>query len=323
MAGGEVAAEERRLDQFPRLARLHNELLTSKKAICVERARYLTEYMKGPHVWFEPAVVRRANAVSHILKKMSVRIYPDELLVGNLTSKRVGAIIYPEFLGLLIWPELGNLADRGGNSLHITQAEREELEKDIFPFWPDKVLADYADDFTSPPMPVSLLGKFGFFLLTEAGGISHTAPDFEKLLKVGLNGIMAEARQRIADLDGPLGTDPEELRKRPFYKAVEVACQGVIEFAQRYQAEALAVAETESDPARKAELLEIARTCGKVPAGPAETFHEALQSLWFLEVALHQENYEQALCLGRLDQYLYPYYRRDHRERRPDQGARH
>lgn len=309
-----MAIPETRVDRFPRLARLHNDLLTSKKAICVERARYLTEYMKGPHVWFEPAVVRRAKAVSYILKKASVRIYPDELLVGNLTSKRVGAIIYPEFLGLLIWPELGNLGDRAGNSLQISQAEKEELEKEIFPFWPDKVLADYADDFTSPPMPVYLLGKFGFFLLTEAGGISHTAPDFEKLLRVGLSGIMAEARQRIADMDGPLGTDPGELRKRSFYQAVEHVCLGVIGFARRYGEQALAMAGTESDRARKTELLEIARICAKVPAGPAETFHEALQSLWFLEVALHQENYEQALCLGRLDQYLYPYYRRD-RER--------
>ena len=311
MAGAEVAAAERRLDRFPRLARLHSELLTSKKEICVQRARYLTQYMKGPDIWFEPAVVRRAKAVAHILKNLDVKIYPDELLVGNLTSKRVGAIIYPEFLGLLVWPELGNLADRGGNSLQISQAEKEELEKEIFPFWPDKVVADYADDFTSPPMPMYLLGQFGFFLLTEAGGISHTAPDFEKLIKVGLNGLIAEARQRIADMDGPMGADPEELRKRSFYKAVELTCQGVIEFAQRYQNQALALAEGESDRVRQAELLEIARICGKVPAEPAETFHEALQSLWFLEVALHQENYEQALCLGRLDQYLYPYYKRD------------
>ncbi|MBN2098541.1 MAG: formate C-acetyltransferase/glycerol dehydratase family glycyl radical enzyme [Dehalococcoidia bacterium] len=314
MAGEEVAISERKSDRFPRLARLHEELLKSPKSVCIERARYLTEYMKAPHVWFEPPVARRARAVSHVLKNMSVKIYPDELLVGNLTSKRVGAIIYPEFLGLLVWPELGNLADRGGNSLQISQAERQELENEVFPFWPDKVVADYADDFTSPPMPVYLLGQFGFFLLTEAGGISHTAPDFEKLVKVGLNGIMAEARQRIADLDGPLGTDPEELRKRPFYQAVELACQGVIDFARRYQAEALALAETESDRTRKAELLEIARICGKVPAEPAKTFHEALQSLWFLEVALHQENYEQALCLGRLDQYLLAYYRHDLKE---------
>ncbi len=311
MAGGDVVAAEAKLDRFPRLARLHNELLTSRKAICIERARYLTDYMKGPDVWFEPAAVRRAGAVAHILKNISVKIYPDELLVGNLTSKRVGAIIYPEFLGLLVWPELGNLADRGGNSLQISQAEKEELEKEIFPFWPDKVLADYADDFTSPPMPVYLLGQFGFFLLTEAGGISHTAPDFHKLVRVGLNGIMAEASQRIADLDGPLGTDPDELRKRSFYKAVELTCQGVVEFARRYQEHALALAETDSDRARKGELLEIARICGTVPAGPAETFHEALQSLWLLEVALHQENYEQALCPGRLDQYLLPYYRHD------------
>lgn len=311
MAGGEVATTERRLDRFPRLSRLHGELLMSKKEVCVQRARYLTEYMRTPHIWFEPAAVRRAKAVAHILKKLDVKIYPDELLVGNLTSKRVGAIIYPEFIGLLIWPELDNLANREGNSLQISQTEKQELEKDIFPFWQDKVLADYADDFTSPPMPLYLLEQFGFFLLTEAAGISHTAPDFETLLKVGLNGVIAEARHRIADLDGRSGADPEELRKRSFYKAIEIACQGVIEFAHRYQRAAQALAEGESDPARKADLLEIARICGKVPAEPAETFHEALQSIWFLEVALHQENYEQALCLGRLDQYLYPYYEHD------------
>jgi pyruvate formate-lyase/glycerol dehydratase family glycyl radical enzyme len=311
MAKGETATAGRKLDSFPRLSRLHSELLKSRKEICVQRARYLTQYMKGSDVWFEPAIVRRAKAVAHILGNLDVTIYPDELIVGSLTSKRVGAIIYPEYIGLLIWPELDTLADRGGNSLQISEAEVQELDKEVFPFWQGKVLADYADDFTSPPAPLQLLEQFGFFLLTEAAGISHTAPDFEKALKVGGKGLIEEARQKIAEIDESRGTEPEALRKRSFYKAVELVWEGLIEFARRHQQAALQMAEAERDPVRKSELLEIARICGKVPGEPAESFHEALQSLWFMEVALHQENYEQALCLGRLDQYLYPYYQKD------------
>ncbi len=311
MARSKTIAAERKLDSFPRLSRLLSELLRSPKEICVQRARYLTQYMKGREAWFEPAAVRRAKAVAHILRNLEVCIYPDELLVGGLTGKRVGAIIYPEFIGLLIWPELETLADRGSNSLQITEEEAEELDKEIFPFWQGKVLADYADDFTSPPTPLHLLEQFGFFLLTEAAGISHTAPDFEGVLRVGGRAIMEQAKQRIARIDASQSTDADELRKRSFYKAVELAWEGLIDLAQRYQEAVLALAGAETDPARKSELLEMARICGRVPAEPAETFHEALQSLWFMEIALHQENYEQALCLGRLDQYLYPYYRKD------------
>ena len=307
----EVVTSRRTLDSLPRLSRLYNKLLIAKKEVCVQRARLLTEYMKGQGVWFEPAVIRRARAVAHILKKLDVNIYPDELIVGGITSKPVGAIIYPEFIGLLIWPELDMLREREVDSLGISDEEIQELDGEIFPFWQDKLLADYADDFTAPPTPLSLLEKFGFFLLTEAGGISHTAPDFEKILGVGVQGLIEEAKARIRDMDSSSAGDSEELRKRPFYQAVQAVCEGAIEFAQRYRQEALRLAELETDPARKSELMEIAEVCERVPAQPASSFREALQSLWFLEVALHQENYEQALCPGRLDQYLHPYYQRD------------
>jgi formate C-acetyltransferase len=311
MVRQDAATFELRLDSFPRLSRLYHRLMSAKKEVCVQRARYITEYMKGEGAWFEPPVIRRAKAVAHVLRNLEVRIRPDELIVGGITSKQVGAIVYPEFISLLIWPELNTLAERQGNSLQIGEAEKNELDKEIFPFWQEKIVTNYAENFTSPPTPISLLGRFGVFLLTEAGGISHTAPDFEKMLKVGVRGLIEEARQKIEILDSSPATDPEALRKRAFYKAMEIALGAVIEFAHRYGQEARRLAESEIDPQRKSELKEIARICEKVPAGPAKSFHEALQSLWFMEIALHQENYEQALCFGRLDQYLYSYYQHD------------
>jgi choline trimethylamine-lyase len=306
-----ATVSSRRLDSLPRLSRLYAQLLDARKEVCVQRARYITEYMKGAGVWFEPPVVRRARAVAHILSNLEVKIYPDELLVGNITSKRVGAPIYPEFVGVLIWPELVKLRERAVDSLQISDEEIKELDQEIFPYWMDKVLAWHAQEFLSPPDPLSLLFKGGFFVLTEAAGISHTAPDFEKLIKVGLEGIREEARKRIRELDVAPAGDPERFRERSFFRAVEIACDGVIGYARRYEQEALRLAEQETDSGRRSELEEIGRNCGLVPAKPATSFREALQSMWFLEVALHQENYEQALCLGRADQYLHPYLRRD------------
>ncbi|MBE0481334.1 MAG: formate C-acetyltransferase/glycerol dehydratase family glycyl radical enzyme [Dehalococcoidia bacterium] len=304
-------AEKAGIDNYPRLARIHKALVSSRREVCVERARYLTAYMRSPQAWFEPPAIRRAKAVAHILENLKVTICPDELLAGSLTSKRVGALVYPEFIGLLVWPQLRELGDREIDPLRISEDEINELDRDIFPFWQGKVLADYADKYTSPPLPISLLEKFGFFLLTEAGGISHTAPDYEMLLKTGLEGIIAETARKVEEIDTSLAADPDQLPKRSFYLAVQIACRGVIEYARRCGREALRLSGLETDPVRQAELAEIARICEKVPARPAESFHEALQSIWFVELVLHQENYEQALCLGRLDQYLFPYYQRD------------
>jgi len=306
-----IVLPEMAIDSFPRLSKLYNDLLSARKEVCTQRARYLTDFMKGSDVWFMPPVFRRARAVAHILKNLDVTIHPDELLVGSITSKRVGAVIYPEFVGVLIWPELANLREREVDPFDISDDEIKELEQEVFPFWMDKVLAWHAQEFLSPPQPLSLLFKGGFFVLTEAAGISHTAPDFEKLLRVGLNGIKEEAGEQIRKMDAAPVGDPERFRERAFYRAVQVSCDGVIEFAGRYRAEALRLAELETEGQRRVDLLEVARICATVPAGPATSFREALQSIWFLEVALHQENYEQALCLGRADRYLDRYYRED------------
>ncbi len=306
-----TVVSRRCLDDFPRLSRLYSALLGARKEVCVQRARYLTQYMKGSGIWFEPPVIRRARAMSHVLNNLDVEIYADELLVGSVTSKRVGALIFPEFVGVLIWPELANLRERQVDPLGINDDEIEELSEEIFPFWMDKVLAWHAQEYLSPPEPMSLLFKGGLFVLTEAAGISHTAPDFEKLISVGLEGIREEARMKIGELDHLPAGECEEVGRRSFYRAVDIICSGVIEFAQRYRAEALRLADEEADPVRRSELVGIAQVCERVPAKPATSFREALQSIWLMEVALHQENYEQALCLGRADQYLYPFFRRD------------
>lgn len=131
--------------------------------------------------------------------------------------------------------------------------------------------------------------------------------DFETLLTQGVNGVQARAEARLRGLDE---ADPAQMEAVHFLKAVVTACAAVVAWAERYAAEAERQAQAESDPARRAELLAIAARCRRVPASPPESFADAVQSVWFLYVALYLETLAMS-CLGRLDQYLLPFYRRD------------
>ena len=133
----------------------------------------------------------------------------------------------------------------------------------------------------------------------------HLIPNYPKVLRLGFSGIVAELEEKLPVAKGR--------RHRDFLRALIVACEATRPFAERYAAEAARLAAAERDEGRRAELLEIARICGKVPWHPAQTFAEALQALWFTHMlVMAAESYPgPGLSPGRIDQYLYPYYRRD------------
>jgi formate C-acetyltransferase len=128
--------------------------------------------------------------------------------------------------------------------------------------------------------------------------------DFETLLAEGLLGVITRAEVRLTELDE---ADPDQMAGVYFLQAAIRSCRAVLAWAERYAVEAERLAEIEPD--RCAELLDIAARCRRVPARPAANFPDAVQSVWFLYVALYLETLA-ASCLGRLDQYLYPCYQR-------------
>ncbi len=134
----------------------------------------------------------------------------------------------------------------------------------------------------------------------------HSVPDYPKALNRGLIGIIKEAKERREQLSVK---DPEAEEKNSFYEAVIGCCNAVIAFARRYAQLADQSANRESDQERKSELKVIARICRLVPDNPAQSFHQALQSVWFIHIALH--NTLNWSPLGRLDQYLYPFFQND------------
>jgi len=281
-----------------RTERLRARFLHSEREVCPERARYLTDSYRQTEG--QPAVLRQAKALRHILNHLTVHIEPDELLVGSLTGRPLAAGVYPECLGHRILGELATLETRQVNPFRVRPAVRRELEE-ILPYWRGKTLEDRARALWSLQV-AEAFDRIAPFIITEIGGIAHQLLNHEKVLRLGLEGIMVEARERRNK-----GTGEQD----GFYEAVEEACRGVIEWAERYAAEAERQAREERNAARRKELETIAEVCRHVPARPARTFHEALQSVLFVHLAAQMESYEAAVSLGRIDQFLYPSYAAD------------
>ncbi|RJP33817.1 MAG: formate acetyltransferase [Actinobacteria bacterium] len=285
----EVGASER-------FRRIKRELLGAPVYMCPERALLVTEFFKRHDDPSDPMPVRKAKALRHILANKSVRIYPDELIVGNMGSRRISAITQPELAGVFMSEDLLWIERRKTTPLRISWSDRLRFLLRVIPYWLTRNM-----NFRAFKDRRHLLRYIreqlwpAFYLINEAGGIGHFLPGYEKMIALGVGGYL----ESMQGLEGPL------------YDAARIACDGLVIFATRLAAEAGRLAREERDPARKAELEEIAGVCRKVPAGPADTLQEALQSLWLTHMAVNLESLNSAVSFGRVDQYLYPYFERD------------
>lgn len=286
---------------------LREEIFKNKPSICMERARLWTHYHKRLADKKDPTVIRQAKAISYVLNNLTPKIYPDELLVGSFATKRISAIVYPELAGIQIIGEIFSIDKRKVNPLKISNKEKLELSLSIFPYWFRRTVFARGLKNVKSLKTLTLMSTPGVFILTESAGISHLTPNYEIIIKRGVRSIIDEAEERMRKTNSK--------SKKEFYEAVKISGEGLISFAKRYRDEAKRLAKNETGR-RKKELMEIAEILDKVPEEPASNFKEALQSFWITHIAIFQENYEQAISPGRLDQMLYPFYIKDKEEGR-------
>jgi pyruvate formate-lyase/glycerol dehydratase family glycyl radical enzyme len=289
-----------------RVQRLRERLLNTTPEVCAERARYLTEAYRQHEA--DPPVLRRAKALAHVLDKMTIYVDEGELLVGNQASRPRAAPIFPEYSSDWIEQEIDEFARRRADVYLVRPEVKEELLKEILPYWRGRTLYDRV--MVVLPEHVKEAQEMG--VISGRGNITsgdgHIIVDYPKLMSIGLEGIIAKAEQ-VLDALSPY--DATEARKRPFLEAVGIACRAAIRFAARYAEKAEVQAVQERDPGRRAELENVATICRRVPAKPPRTFHEALQSAWFVQLILQIESNGHSFSMGRLDQYTYPFCRAD------------
>ena len=288
-----------------RMNEFREEVLDEKPYIDAERAILATEAYKEN--LNQPRVMVRAKMLEKVLDHMSIYIEDKSLLAGNQATKNRNAPIFPEYTMEFVMNELDQFEKRDGDVFYITEKTKEQL-REIAPFWQNNNLRARGEALLPEEVSVFMeTGVFGMEGKLNAGD-AHLAVNYERILKDGLRGYEKRVKEYKASLDL---TDPESIDKYCFYNAVLIVLEAVRNFANRYSVHAKKLAEKELNQERKIELLEISRICSKVPYEPAETFREAVQSVWFIQLILQIESNGHSLSYGRFDQYMYPYYNRD------------
>lgn len=289
----------------PRMKSFREELLNAKPQVCVERAMITTETYRENQD--QPLAIKRALMLKHVLEKMSIFIEPQTMIAGNQASSNRSAPIFPEYAMKWVIDELDEFEHRDGDVFYITEENKEKL-RSIAPFWEHNTLLDRG--LAAFPPHSKLYYDLG--IIKSEGNITsgdaHCAVDYGRMMRVGLKDYERRAMEKLEALDL---TDYRNIQKSYFYRAILITVQGVKHFAERYAQLAEQMAGGEADPARKAELLEMSRILKKVPYEPAETFREAVQSLWLVHLILQIESNGHSLSYGRMDQYLNPYYEAD------------
>lgn len=290
-----------------RIETLRNNLLDSTTSLYLERTQLYTESLKQTEG--EPRIIRQAKALAHMLEGIPVRILPGELIVGVIADKIRGAIIYPEAHGARVIPELEEIKNRDKRSVVITDEDMKIVQDEIESYWADKSTLAHGER-AIPEKTMEVVYSGSVFLPTEAAGFGHLSINYPMLFSMGFNKFKATAEERV--LEYAKKTDPDSTSKAQFYSAAVVVAEAVIHFAQRYAEEAARMARDEKDSQRREELEQIAEISQRVPGNPPTNFYEAIQFIRFTHLALTIEAYDgQAISMGRMDQYLQPFYEAD------------
>jgi formate C-acetyltransferase len=254
----------------------------------------------------EPIAVRRGKMLYRVLDEQPVNIQAGELIVGMKTITPRGSPVYPEINCAWVERDLDRLATRRDTPFYVSDETKRILREEVIPYWRGRQIADRIN--AAVPAEIWKADDRGvIYNYFRSRTIGHFQAAYDKVLAKGMEGIIADAERSIERLD-PQASD--FLAKRQFLESVILSCRGAIRFAGRYAAEARRLAGMEADPVRRVELEQIAGILTRVPARPAETFQEALQSFWITHLVINLETSGHAFGPGRFDQYMYPYFRR-------------
>ena len=299
------------------LFRLKDAMFSASRVISVDRARLAMESWKETEG--EDIELRRARMFQKVLEGVPIEIHDFDIIVGRETEHLIGAPVFVDETGDSIpgiWDE-GDSLSRGMVLLGIKSKEEKDILRECSRFFAGKTAPDYVKDEWH-----SIVGSWAKDI-TDAKGADPT-PDsgyfpgitckgmWEKLLSVGMRGLIKEAENGIRRFKEMKETD---INKYYFWESAIIVCKAMIRYAHRYAELARKKAEEESDDERRNKLIKIADICERVPENPARSFHEALQFMNFIMVGRGLEAM-YPLLVGRLDQYLKPYFEKDIREGR-------
>lgn len=291
-----------------RIEKIRQNYVNSKPEISYERALIWTESHKKTEGL--PVCIRRARAFYDCCDQLGVHIFEGELVVGATGEFRKCGILTPEFSWLWVDREMDNFATRPQDPYLMTDQQRAFVREHIFPYWKGKSLEEAF--LARLPEETRRIGVDTGVIDNDSKwrqAVGEITPDYQDVLfKKGFGGILREAEAHMAEVDL---TDPSGEDKRDFYESIVWTSKGIIRYANRYADAAEAMAAAEQDGIRAEELRVIAKNCRRVPEHPPESFYEAIQFLWFVQIGGILSENPLSLNPGRFDQYMDPYYEAD------------
>ncbi|MBQ9229028.1 MAG: glycyl radical protein [Eubacterium sp.] len=323
MATLTLSPQEKRLEatkgkvvfRTQRTQRIYDSFQGTKSAVDIQRAKYFTESFRQTEG--QALSLRWAKALYHIAESIDVIINDDELLVGRVGKAGKYGLVYPELDGCFLKEFALQSKSREQSPFEIADEDIAVIENEIEPYWHGKTY--YEDLARSLPDDILKLTYEPEDLFTSRFIVNETSSmrsalqwvhDYARGINDGFEAIKKEAQEKLATLDEYNPADTVD--KADFLNSIIIVCDAIMLWAERYAELAEQLAEKEENPQRKAELLQIAENCRTVPRYPAKTFWQAMQAQWFIQMFSRLEQKTgTTISNGRMDEYLYPYYKRD------------
>ncbi len=293
------------IPKSPRIDALKEDLFRKMPEIEAERASLITESYKETEGM--PIITRRAKAFRHILENIPITIRDNELIVGSATKSPRSCQVFPEFSYEWLESEFDTIAERSADPFYISDETKKKLGE-AYKYWKGKTTSELAAAYMRPETRAAIEHNIftpgNYFY----NGVGHVTVDYGEILAIGFEGIVRKAEEALAALDVH---DGGFCSKRAFLEAVAESFNAAIAYAERYSELARKMASECADSVRREELLKIADNCAKVPRSGADSFYEACQSFWFVQMLIQMESSGHSISPGRFDVYMYPYFKKD------------
>ncbi|MGL5312484.1 MAG: choline trimethylamine-lyase, partial [Peptostreptococcaceae bacterium] len=292
-----------------RLAKLKENYLKQVPSITIHRAKALTKIAKeNPGL---PKAILRGKSFKYCCETAPLVIQDGELIVGSPNGAPRAGAFSPDIAWRWLETELETISKRPQDPFCISEADKQTLKDEIFPFWAGQSVDEYCEQQFREAGLWELSGESFVsdcsYHAVNGGGDSNPGYDVI-LMNKGMLDVIKEANEKLETLDY---ANPEDIEKIYFYKSLIDTAEGVMIYAKRMSEYAAQLAAKESNPKRKAELLKISEINARVPAHKPETFWEAVQSVWTIESLLVVEENQTGMSIGRVDQYMYPMFKAD------------
>lgn len=289
-----------------RVNQLKDRVLNTRPEMDLENAVLLTRGFQESEG--EPFVVQKAYAFRKQCSEKTVKIWDGELIVGTSGSKQRAGLLCADTCWSVLDDELDTINQREYDPFYLTDEDRKNFEEIIRPYW--KGRSTFEKWMMQIPEEARILRDCGVLYINRKAvrGWGETTAGYSTIIREGIEGIRKHIERVRATLDI---TRPGEYAKITYLRALSIAAEGIVILANRYASEARRLAALEKDEVRKKELLQIAETCEWVPEHPARTFREAIQSFYFYQICIFMEQNAASYNPGRMDQYLYPFYKAD------------